>query len=179
MEEIPVVKLSKKEQALENEICWDMVELTKRDDRLDHLEKMGELAELLFERNAIPKVRLAYFTDPKMNVGGHGKSRKQVFEQNGTSGRDLRRHPHYMAYLRYFIYGPDLPKETIRGFCKIIEDDAGTSGMVLKQIRAFVRKEVRDKKLDAGHAADEFFKLAHEIDKASLAESVRSAAKSA
>jgi hypothetical protein len=37
---------------------------------------------------------------------------------------------------------------------------------------------VRGKGLDPGHAAEEFFKLAHEIGKPSLADSVRSAAKS-
>ncbi len=179
MNEVQTVKLTAEEQALFDAICWDLDELGKKDDRIDHLEKMGELAEALLERDAIPKVRVAYFADPEMNVGGYGKSREQVFEKNGTSGRDILRHPHFMAYLRYFIYGPDLPKDTIRGFCKIIEDDAGTSGMVLDQIRALVRKEVRDKGLNPGHAADEFFKLAHEINKPNLAESARSAAMSA
>jgi hypothetical protein len=81
-------------------------------------------------------------------------------------------------YLQYFINGPDLPKETVRGFCKIIDNDAGTSGMVLDKSKAFVRKEVRDKGLNLSHAPDEFFKLAHEIGRPSLADSVRSAAKS-
>jgi len=121
---------------------------------------------------------LAYFTDPRMNVGGYGKSRQQVFEDNGTSGRDILCHADFMDYLRYFIYGPDLPPDTIRGFCKIIEDDVGTSGMVLNQITAYVRKEVRSKGLNPADAANEFFKLAHEIGKPTLAQSVRSAAKS-
>lgn len=178
MNEIQTVKLNAEEQALFDTICWDLDELGRRDDRIDHLEKMGELAESLLERKAIPEVRLAYFTDPEMNVGGYGKSRKQVFEKNGTSGRDILRHPHFMDYLRYFLYGPDLPKDTIRGFCKIIEEDRGTSGMVLDQIQAFVRKEGRNRGLNPGHAAEEFFKLAHEIGKPNLAEAVRSAAKS-
>lgn len=89
MNEIQTVKLNAEEQALFDTICWDLDELGRRDDRIDHLEKMGELAESLLERKAIPEVRLAYFTDPEMNVGGYGKSRKQVFEKNGTSGRDI------------------------------------------------------------------------------------------
>ncbi len=179
MNEIQTVKMNKKEQALFNAICWNLDELGRKDyeGRVDSLEKMGQLAESLLKRKAIPRVRVEWFVDPKINAGGYGKSRKQVFEKNGTSGKEIFRHPHFMEYLRYFIYGPDLPKQTISGFCKIIEDEAGTSGMVLKQIKAFVRKEVREG-LTPGHAAEEFFKLAHEIGKPSLADSVRSAAKS-
>ena len=180
MNEIETVKLNKKEQAFFDAICWNLDELGRKDyeNRVDCLETMGQLAESLLKRKSIPRVRVEWFADPKLNAGGRGKSRRGVFEKNGTSGRDIFRHGNFMEYLRYFIHGPDLPKETIRGFCKIIEDDAGTSGMVLKQIQAYVRKEVRDKRLDPGHAAEEFFKLAHEIANPNLADSVRSAAKS-
>jgi hypothetical protein len=181
MVEIAKVKLNKKEKALFDAICWDLDKLGRTDDedRVECLEKMGQLAESLLERNAIPSVRVAWFADPKINAGGYGKSRKQVFEKNGTTGKEILRHPHFVEYLRYFMNGPDLPKDTIRGFCKIIQEDRGTSGTVLDQIRAFVRKEVRDKAFDRHHAAEEFFKLAHEIGEPSLADSVRSAAKSA
>ena len=179
MSKIQTVDLIAQEQALFDTICWDLDKLGRRDDATDHLERMGELAESLLERQAIPKVRLAYFTEPEMNAGGYGKSRKQVFEKNGTAGRDILRHPHFMAYLHYFLTGPDLPKPVIEGFCKVIEDDAGTSGMVLDQIRAYVRKAIRDHGLSMSSAADEFFKLAHEIDRPDLADSVRSAAMSA
>ncbi len=112
-----------------------------------------------------------------MNVGGHGKSRQQGFEKNGISGKKLLRHHDFIKYLRYFIHGPNLPQDTIRGFCNIIKDDAGTSGMVLKQVESYVRKEVKAKGLPRTDAAEEFFKLAHEIDRPDLAENVRSAAK--
>jgi hypothetical protein len=186
MNEIQIVKLNKKEQALFDAICWDLGELGRKDyqdrdyqDRIECLEKLGQLAESLLKREAIPKVRVDWFASRKINAGGYGKSRKEVFERNGTTGRDILRHPHFMEYLRYFMNGPDLPKSTIRGLCKIIEEDRGTSGMVLNQIRAYVRKEVREKKLNPGYAADEFFKLAHEIGEPTLAASVRAAAKSA
>jgi len=181
MNEIQIVRLKKKEQVLFDAICWDLDELRRKDyqDRIACFEKMGQLAESLFARDAIPNARVEWFTNPKINAGGHGKSRRQVFEKNGTTGRDILRHPHFMEYLRYFMNGPDLPKDTIRGFCQIIEDDRGTSGMVLDQIRAYVRREVRDKGLNPSHAADEFFKLAHEIGEPTLAASVRAASKSA
>jgi len=46
--------------------------------------------------------------DPAYFVCGHGLSHLQVFEKNGTRGDDVFRHPHFVKYLRYFLYGPDL-----------------------------------------------------------------------
>ncbi len=179
MNEIEVVKLNKQEQALFESICWDLHELSRKqyETRIEHLKSVGQLAEQLLRRGAIPQIRRNYFTKPEMNIGGHGKSRKKEFERNGISGKAILRNLHFFDYLRYFISGPDLLKDTIQGFCKIIEEDRGTSGMVLNQIRAYVRKEIRNKGLSPGHAAEEFFKLAHEINRPDLAESVRSAAK--
>jgi hypothetical protein len=114
------------------------------------------------ERKAIPQVRLSYFTDPAMNIRGHGKSRKEVFEQNGTVGNQILEHPNFLKYLHYFIFGPDLPNGTIARFKKVIEDDAGTEGMVLDQIKTVVRAETRNLRMERGDAAEEFFKLALE-----------------
>ncbi len=180
MTEIHVVKLTKKEQALYDAIRWDTEKFMKEDfdTRIDMLEKQCQLTESLLKREAIPHHRLAYFTEPKMNLGGCRKSRKQVLEQNGRSGLEILRDPSFTDYLRYFILGPDLPKGTIRGFCQIIEEDRGTSHMVLEDICKYVRKEVRDKRLSKHDAANEFFKLAYEINKPRFAEHARKAAMS-
>jgi hypothetical protein len=181
MRGIEKVELTAKEKKLsDGALFWDMDALMKEDydTRIEQLERMGQLTESLLKRKAIPQVRLDYFFDPEMNVGGYGKSLAQIYERNGTSGPEIFRHGNFVPHLRYFIHGPDLPGATIEGFCKIIEDDAGTSGMVLDQICKFVRKEVRDKKLPQ-EAAWEFFKLAHEIGKPTIADSVRKAAMSA
>jgi hypothetical protein len=175
--EILAVSLTEKEQELERAICWDLAELGEAADRQTHLERTAELAELLIARNAIPKVRLAYFDDPQMNIGGYGKSRRKKFERNGTAGRDIWCHPHFVPYLRYFIHGPDLPSQTIGRFCSIIEEHNGTFWMLLEQVLAFVREEIRAKCLEPGHAAEEFFKLAQEIGQPKLALPIRSAAK--
>jgi hypothetical protein len=75
MAEIAAVELTAEEKALYESICWDVNELVKRDDRFEHFERLGQLAESLLEREAVPRHRLDYFTKPDMNVGGHGKSR--------------------------------------------------------------------------------------------------------
>lgn len=180
MKEIQVVKLNAKEQSLYDSICWgshDDFMSHSHEKRLAMFEALGELTESLLERDAIPKWRVDYFTDPNLNFGGRGKSRKQVFESNGTKGKAILRHPHFMEYyFQYFLNGPKLPSSTMLGLWKILDDDAGTQGMLLNQIQAFVRKEVRDKKLERREAAEEFAKLALEFQYPEWAETVRQAA---
>ena len=137
------------------------------------------LVESLRERQAILEVRLRVFFDPAYAETGN-KSCEEVFESNGTSGRDIYRHPRFIPYLRYFIYGPDLPKPAIEGLCKILNDDAGTTGMVMDQYRKYARLCVRKYGLDRGKAATEFFRLGIEIGmELDAARTLRNAAKSA
>ncbi len=175
------VALTDEEAKLHTEIEWDIGNTLGWDHkaRVANLDRIGRLARSLLARRAVPAVRLAYFTDPEMNVGGHGKSRREVFEKSGTTGDAILTSPHFARHLRYFIHGPDLPPEVVRGFVKILDDDAGTSGMVLDQIQRYVRAEVRGRGLEPGDAAEEFFKLAHEVGRPDLARDVRTAAKQA
>jgi hypothetical protein len=121
------------------------------------MEAARTLTMSLLEREAIPRVRLSYFTDPELNVRGHGRSRKQIFERNGTRGENIFRHPHFFRYLRYFVLGPDLPGETVRRFAEAAADDEDG-------LQAFAREEVRRRGLERTDAAEEFFKLALELD---------------
>ena len=138
----------------------------------------GPLTKSLLKRRAIPDVRLAHFTAPDRNVG-RNYSHQEQFERNGTHGDDIFEHGHFLPYLRYFIYGPDLPAATIAGFCAIANDGLLTTGMQLDRLRAFVRAEVRKRGLDPHDAAEEFYKLAFECEMDRVARSVRDAALSA
>jgi len=177
MKPIDIIELTAEEQALYDSIRWENDDWLRweYDERIAMLENVKKLSESLIHRQAIPKVRLDYFTDPKMNLGSRGKSYKQNFENNGTTGKEILRHPNFMPYLWYFINGPRLPKRTIEGFYQILEEDRGTSGMILNQLCAFVRKAMRDQQLPHD-APDEFAKLAFDIDQSHLADSVRKAA---
>lgn len=168
------VELNADERAFFESIEWNADLLMKKDygQRIETLETVKRLTEALFARRAIPQIRVDYFVDPELNIGGRGKSRKEVFERNGTSGEDILRHPHFMPYLWYFIHGPRLPKAAIEGFCRVLDEDRGTSGMVLDQICAFVRNEVRQRGLDY-EAPEEFAKLAFEVERSDLAPIVR------
>ena len=138
---------------------------------------MESLFKSLTGRDAIPEIRLRIFADPEY-AEIRNKSTKQIFESNGTCGDEIYRHPHFMEHLRYFIKGPDLPVTPINGFCKILNDDAGTSGEILDQLRRFVRSCVREYGLDRHSAASNFYKLAVELEIGYDPYSIRTAAMS-
>ncbi len=119
------------------------------------------LLESLSTRGVIPEARVRDFTDPF--PGGHGKSHKDVFENNSRQGDDIVEHPSFVSYLRYFMDGPQLPANTIEGFRKILIEDSGTSGMVMDQLCKFVRAETRRLALERGAAREEFWRLAQEV----------------
>jgi len=140
-------------------------------------DAMESLFKSLIERNAIPQIRLRIFADPKY-AEIRNKSPKEIFESNGTKGDEIYRHPHFIKHLRYFINGPDLPDAAINGFCKILNDDAGTSAEIQDQLHRFVRLCVREYDLDRHSAASSFYKLAVELKILHDPYSIRNAAMS-
>ena len=107
------------------------------------------LMKSLIARNAIPEVRTKYFTDPAFNVGGRGRSRADIFEKNGTRGEDIFRHPHFLKYLRYFLYGSDLPLQTIEAFRQKIADIGFVTSSDIVPLGAFARQLTRANRIDA------------------------------
>jgi hypothetical protein len=117
----------------------------------------GDLARSLIAREAIPSIRRRYFTDPDLNIRLK-KSRMQVFEDNGTTGKAILEHGNFLPYLKYFIFGPELPSKIIDDFWSLICIHDGE----LEDARQLARKETRDFSLNPHKACDEFFKLALE-----------------
>jgi len=157
------IELTVAEQGL-----WDQIYFHRGgildDDRLRaSIEPAYELACSLLERDAISPIRWRYFTDPELNVGGHGKSRLQVFERNGTRGDAVLRHPHFQKYLRYFVLGPDLPASTTTALGALVDECAPVTSGDVDGFCALARSEVRSRGLDRRLAAEEFFKVALEL----------------
>lgn len=167
----PDIILTKEEQALFLSIEFNW----KSHDELHRsLEPMRLLATSLLERAAIPDVRISYFTEPDFNPGGRGKSRKEIFEGNGTSGDEILCHPHFLKYLEYFLCGPKLPSVAIETFKRETSCSGYLSGGDINDLTPFARSCVRTNGLDPHAAADEFFKLAIECGALpSYAETVR------
>lgn len=154
----PSFRLSAAEQILLAQIDFEL----GTDDALSSLDAAGKLASSLLKRNAIPTIRLHYFTDPEFNIGGT-RSREGVFEKNGTSGNAILKHPHFLPYLHYFIFGPRLPDATITMFGQRVKESGGfVSGSDWPDLDGIVRQAIRQHGLDASDAAEEFFKLALE-----------------
>ena len=148
-----VVKLTRKEKALLEQIDFDS---HQRDDLRRSCAAAKPLVLSLLEREVIPQIRLDYFTDPQYNIGA-SVSCMQVFERNGQSGEAIFGHAHFLKHLHYWISGPLLPPETILGFCRVVNDDAGTSAMC-----QYARQQTRSHRLDRHDAATEFHRLALE-----------------
>jgi hypothetical protein len=118
------------------------------------------LLKLLSERDAIPKHRIALWTDPALNTGRTKGSHRDLFARNGSIGAKAYTHPHFKTYLRFFLYGADLPRGAIDEFEEQVGNPAWFSGSdiiaLTKRTRAIVRKyDLRDYRY-----ADEFQKLA-------------------
>ncbi len=124
-------------------------------------EAASELTLSLLKRSAIPRIRWAYFTDAEYNSGSKS-SRREIFERNGTIGEAIYRHPHFLKYLQYFLYGPNLPKETVNDFgTKVAECEPVTSGD-LDEFKGFARDSTRSHQLERHVAAQAFYQLALE-----------------
>jgi hypothetical protein len=137
-----------------------------------------QLMEHLLKRKAIPEIRKRFFADPEFNIGGRGRSRAEVFEKNGTRGDAIFRHPHFLKYLHYFLYGPDLPADIVRAF----EEKVGQCGLItssdIAPLGAFARQIARRNRADSRKNTEEFFKLALECGLGlTAAKSIRDAVK--
>ena len=113
MSRTPDIHLSTHEQALLEKIHFHW---TSHDQLKSSLEPMAALSKSLLDRNAIPAIRLRYLNDPEFNPEGYGNSRQDMFEQDSACYGEILRHPHFLLYLEYFVFGPRLPLTVIRQF---------------------------------------------------------------
>lgn len=131
------------------------------------------LLRSLSDRQAIPQERRNYWNIPDYNPGRVLASRKGVFERNGTLGEDIYSHPHFIPYLRFFLFGAELPDEMISAFEAGVGDPAWASSSDIVPIGKLPRDLTRRHGLDKSSAADELFKLCLDMGlELSTAESV-------
>lgn len=90
---IETIKLTEEEQVLWNKISFESDLYQPSLDQIrDSIKPAYELSKSLLIRKAIPLVRKKYFIEPEYNIKGRGKSRKEVFELNGTKGEEILKH---------------------------------------------------------------------------------------
>lgn len=136
------------------------------------------LLKSLNTRDAIPNHRLAYWTDPALRSGRSKGSHQDIFSRNGSDGAEAYTHPHFIPFLRYFLFGADLPQPAIDEFEKQVGNPSWFSGSDIIALTKKTREIVRKYALTGDSI--EFQKLALDNGlNASHANSVRSAAKTA
>ncbi len=148
----PDIELTDRERKLFDEIRFQS---NQREEIRASIIPMVGLTESLLKREAIPAIRLSYFTDPELNPGGRGKSRQNVFEHNGTSGSEILAHPSFMKYLEYFVCGPNLPPEVIAEFKEAARFSGYLTGGDVIDLIPKARAAVRLNQLDPHKAAEE------------------------
>lgn len=156
----PDVELLPAESALLASIKFDYDSLRDYDDANRNGEATCALAKSLLGRNAIPEVRVKYFTDANYYPGGRGRSRLNNFERNNCRGDDVLTHPHFLKYLRYFLFGATLPPPVRIAFQSAVTECGRVSSSDVIPLGKFARQLVREYKLAAHEACEEFHKLA-------------------
>jgi hypothetical protein len=149
------ITLNDEEQKLFNSITFTVGPNFSADE---NGEKVVALTRSLVDRGAIPEVRRRYLTDPELFLGNIKGSRKEVFERNGTAGRDILMHPSFLKYLHYFVCGPHLPQSMISRFQELASEPFAE----MEKMRVYIRAQVRQLPADLHDVSEEVFKLALE-----------------
>lgn len=135
-----------------------------------------KLMKSLRDRDAIPEVRKRYWSDPEFYLGRQQTSHKGAFERNGNTGKDIYTHPSFLKYLRYFLFGPQLPDAAISEFESIVGRPEWVTSGDLTHITKGTRVLVRKYGLQGSD--EEFYRLALDVGlDQSFAKAVRDAAK--
>lgn len=155
------IELTDEEQALRAQLHFNFDDLRGSSAlAVANGERAALLMESLIGRNAIPPVRWVYWTDPSYHHGRIKCSHKGLFERNGTKGREIYEHPHFLKYLKYMLDGSALPARIIERFCERVEDCGHVSGGDAIDLAQHARSDVRQAALEAAQASEEFYKLA-------------------
>lgn len=168
------IELTEEEQELIDNIEFDPIKVVASQRWHINSELAFRLTNLLLSREAVPRHRICYFTEPDYNFGGRGKSRRDLFLKNAKTYDNMFRHNHFLAYIRYFVYGPDLPEDLITSFRTAVEACGNITSGDIGPLRAKARALARQYRLNKT-SADEFYKLALETMGHPHANSIRDA----
>jgi len=127
---------------------------------LSNQEPILALLRSLIARQGIPKHRIEYWTDPRHNPGRTRGSHSDIFARNGSEGDEAYTHPHFKRFLRYFLYGADLPQAAIEEFEAQVGNPEWFGGSDIIALTKKTREIVRKYRLKGGRYSDQFHMLA-------------------
>lgn len=126
---------------------------------LTNQKPLLSLLKSLTDRDGIPPVRVKYWTDPEYFLGRSKTSYRGIFEKNGNRGDEIYTHPHFLKFLRYFLFGADLPAGVIASFEEKVGNPEWMTSSDIVPISHHARSLMREYCLPY-EAPEEFFKLA-------------------
>lgn len=140
---------------------YDIVFSNDKNNSFDKIEDRKkaclELYTSLFNRDAIPKIRLKYFDDNSYSISK--TSIKQHFIKNGNKEADIYKHPNFFKYLYYFINGANLNIDVKNRFSLFLGELGDITSGDYEDIINFLKREKRKNTLDKKDYAEEVFKL--------------------
>src|SRR2546430_16392200 len=115
MAHVGAIELTEPENEILKSVSFDY---EPHDDEayLANVKAVPQLMDLLIKRKAIPKVRIQYFTDPAYHFGRMKGSHESILRSNDRSGDPLFENHSFWKYLKYFLYGADLPAPVVEEF---------------------------------------------------------------
>ena len=156
------IELTDEERALVDLINFAPWRLGVDETRKAYFESDQHILSILkslHDRKAIPKERLNYWNNPDYNTGRGKTSNKGEFERNGCKGKDIYMHPHFLPYLRYFLFGANLPDAVVAKFEEKVGNPDWITSSDIVPITKTARDLARQYRLSKWDAAEEFFKL--------------------
>lgn len=158
MKEAFAIELTPEEQALLAAITFNAPR-----DHVDY-QRNGEIAlrltQTLFARDAVAEHRMRYFNDAEYNPSNRKRSRQDGFVRNGCRGDDILKHGHFLPFLRYFIFGADLPDNVRDAFKAAVETCGGVTSGDIAPLANTAKALARQFGLKSSDVRDEFYKLA-------------------
>lgn len=156
------IELSVEERDILATIEFDAMKLAGFEEAKQNGERVAGLFRALQNRSAIPEIRLRVFSDQEHSPDGRPRSPLDDFRSKGNSDEDILRHPHFLAYLRYFISGPYLPSRLSESFKDRVRECGGLTSGDIEPLVRYARSLVRDYGLDPRLSRNEIFRLALE-----------------
>lgn len=148
------IELTKEEQRLLDTIPnYEINSDAKYEIRIQQLENSEKLFELLYEREAIPSVRLGYFTKPEYNLSNTKKSHFDILGDISLNGN-------FLKYLKYFIEGAELPEFFKIKLNQIIKENR-FEDVIIEKSKPIIRDyaQVNLNKSDIDYFSEEIFKF--------------------
>ena len=170
------IELTAEEETLLSTIEFEALKLESGQPARDNAERAAQLATFLIDRKAIPEIREKVYSDEGYTTG-HGPSAAEQFRRHDNTHEETIRHPHFLPWLRYFIFGPKLPETMIREFEILLSELGSLTSGDGPALKNFIRNQIKHHRLEKSKS-DEVYKLILEFkDDTYLAKSLRAHAR--